>query len=99
LNQFTNLPQEIANTPYATMVDLGFKGVDDDNPGVEIIHRGKFKKLSNQQRNWLRRRSAVDPTIGHLKDIHGVQRCCHITRLGDAVLVAIDDTKDTFNYS
>jgi IS5 family transposase len=34
------------------VVDLGFTGVDAENPGVEIIHRRKFKKLSNQQRKW-----------------------------------------------
>ncbi len=32
------------------VVDLGFRGVDADNPGVEFIHRGKFKSLSKQQR-------------------------------------------------
>jgi hypothetical protein len=25
---------------------LGFRGVDGDNPGVEILHRGKTKRLS-----------------------------------------------------
>jgi IS5 family transposase len=67
------------------VVDLGFTGVDADNPGVEIIHRRKFKKLSNQQRRWLRRRSAVEPVIGHLKDDHGMRRCWLNGETGDAL--------------
>jgi IS5 family transposase len=59
--------------------------VDADNPGVEIIHRRKFKKLSNQQRRWLRRRSAVEPVIGHLKDDHGMRRCWLKGETGDAL--------------
>jgi IS5 family transposase len=50
LEQVTNLLQDIGVKPHTAVVDLGFTGVDADNPGVEIIHRRKFKKLSNQQR-------------------------------------------------
>ncbi len=46
--------------------NLGFRGVDADNPGKEIIHSGKFKSLTKLQRGWLKRRSAVEPVIGHL---------------------------------
>lgn len=41
------------------IADLGFRGVDADNPGIEIVHRGKFKSLTKQQRKWLKRRSAL----------------------------------------
>jgi IS5 family transposase len=34
---------------------------------VEIIHRGKFKSLTAQQRRWLKRRQAIEPMIGHTK--------------------------------
>ena len=34
----------------------GIPGVDDDNPGVQIIHRGRFESLTHRQRRWLRRR-------------------------------------------
>ena len=85
LEQVTNLMQDIGVTPHTAVVDLGFRGVDAVNPGVEIIHRGKFKKLSNQQRRWLRRRSAVEPTIGHLKDDHGLRRCWLKGETGDAL--------------
>ena len=41
LEQTTNLLQDIGRSPNQAIVDLGFRGVDADNPGVEIIHRGK----------------------------------------------------------
>lgn len=55
--------------------DLGFRGVDHDNPGMETIHRGKFKSLEPQQKAWLRRRQAVEPAIGPLKADHRMDRC------------------------
>lgn len=33
---------------------------------MEIIYRGKFKSLKEQQRRWLKGRQAVEPAIGHL---------------------------------
>jgi hypothetical protein len=59
--------------------------VDADNPGKEIIHRGKFKSLSKQQKGWLKRRTAVEPAIGHLKSDHRMDRCWLQGALGDAL--------------
>jgi hypothetical protein len=67
------------------VVDLGFRGVDRDNPQVEIIHRGKYKSLTKQQRRWLKRRQAVEPAIGHLKSDHRMDRCWLQGELGDAL--------------
>ena len=67
------------------VVDLGFRGVDADNPDKQIIHRGKFKSLSPQQKGWLRRRSAVEPAIGHLKADHRMDRCWLQGAVGDAL--------------
>jgi len=66
-------------------MDLGFRGVDRDNPQVEIIHRGKYKSLTKQQRRWLKRRQAVEPAIGHLKSDHRMDRCWLQGELGDAL--------------
>jgi IS5 family transposase len=85
IEQTTNLLQDIGVRPHTAVVDLGFRGVDADNPSVEIIHRGKFKKLTNVQRKWLRRRSAVEPVIGHLKADHGMRRCWLKGETGDAL--------------
>ena len=59
-------------------VDLGYRGVDADNPGVSIKHRGKFKTLTAQEKKWLKRRQAIEPIIGHLKSDHGMDRCHHL---------------------
>ena len=67
------------------VVDLGFRGVDADNPDKQIIHRGRYKTLSPQQKGWLRRRQAVEPAIGHLKSDHRMDRCWLQGALGDAL--------------
>ena len=85
LEQATNLTQDIAVKLKHIVVDLGFRGVDADNPGKEIIHRGKFKSLSKQQKGWLKRRTAVEPAIGHLKSDHRMDRCWLQGALGDAL--------------
>ncbi|HEX5683823.1 MAG TPA: IS5 family transposase [Ideonella sp.] len=85
LEQATNLLQDHALKLEQVVVDLGFRGVDADNPGVQIIHRGKFNSLSPQQKGWLRRRQAVEPAIGHLKSDHRLDRCWLQGALGDAM--------------
>ncbi len=85
LEQATNLTQDIAVKLKHIVVDLGFRGVDADNPEKEIIHRGKFKSLSKQQKGWLKRRTAVEPAIGHLKSDHRMDRCWLQGALGDAL--------------
>jgi len=38
-----NLLQDTGRAPKQVIVDLGYRGVDADNPSVQIIHRGKYK--------------------------------------------------------
>ena len=85
LEQSRILLEDVGVKPVDVVVDLGFRGVDWDNPGVEIIHRGKIKQLSALQKKWLRRRQAVEPVIGHLKDDNGMRRCWLKGALGDAL--------------
>ena len=85
LEQAANLTQDIVANLKHIVVDLGFRGVDAENPGKEIIHRGKFKSLSKQQKGWLKRRTAVEPAIGHLKSDHRMDRCWLQGALGDAL--------------
>ena len=75
LEQTTILLEDTGKSPQQVIVDLGYRGVDQDNPTVEIIHRGKYKSLTKQQRRWLKRRQAVEPAIGHLKSDHRMDRC------------------------
>ncbi|MDR0274870.1 MAG: hypothetical protein LBI48_05955, partial [Burkholderiaceae bacterium] len=88
LEQAGILTEEIGAKPKQVIVDLGYRGVDAGNPGVEIIHRGKLKSLTNQQRRWLKRRQAVEPAIGHCKSDNAMDRCWLKGQTGDAVLCA-----------
>ncbi len=85
LEQTNTLLERWGSSPKEVMVDLGFRGVDQDNPSVQIIHRGKYKSLSLQQKRWLKRRQAVEPAIGHLKSDHRMDRCWLRGALGDAL--------------
>ena len=85
LEQTTNLLQDLGRKPTQAIVDLGYRGVDQDNPGVEIIHRGKYKTLTALQRRWLKRRQAIEPAIGHTKSDHRMDRCWLKGAIGDAL--------------
>jgi len=85
LEQAANITQDLNVTLNQIVADLGFRGVDADNPGKQIIHRGKFKSLNPQQKGWLRRRQAIEPAIGHLKSDHRMDRCWLQGALGDAL--------------
>jgi IS5 family transposase len=85
IEQTTNLLQDIGRRPKQVVVDLGYRGVDADNPGIEIIHRGRYKSLTDQKKRWLKRRQAIEPLIGHTKADHRMQRCWLKGAIGDAL--------------
>ena len=64
---------------------MGYAGVDADNPGLEVIHRGKHKTLTAVQRRWLERRQAIEPMIGHTERDHRMARCWLKGAVGDAL--------------
>ena len=66
-------------------VDLGYRGVDADNPGVTVTHRGRIKSMSKAQRKQLKRRQAIEPTIGHVKHDNRMIRCHLQGSTGDAL--------------
>jgi IS5 family transposase len=91
LEQAAILVQDTGIQPTTAFVDLGYRGVDQDNPGVHIVHRGKSRRISAQERQLLRRRQAIEPIIGHLKQDHRMDRCHLKGEIGDrlhAVLCA-----------
>ena len=85
LEQTTNLMQDLGRSPKQVIVDLGYRGVDADNPGVQIIHRGKYKSLSDHEKRLLKRRQAIEPLIGHTKADHRMDRCWLQGAVGDAL--------------
>src|SRR5471030_2093415 len=64
---------------------LAYRGVDDDNPGVLIIHRGKYKTLTRHEKKLLKRRQSIEPLIGHSKADHRMDRCWLQGATGDAL--------------
>ena len=85
LEQTTNLLQDTGRVPKQVIADLGYRGVDADNPGVQIIHRGKYKSLSDHEKKLLKRRQAIEPLIGHAKADHRMDRCWLQGAVGDAL--------------
>ncbi len=87
IEQTNILLQELpgAPRPHTAIVDLGFRGVDAEVAPVRVIHRGKAKSLNARQRQWLKRRQAVEPIIGHTKADHGMRRCWLKGESGDAL--------------
>lgn len=67
------------------VVDLGYRGVDADNPGVQIVHRGRIKSMSLAQKKILKRRQAIEPAIGHTKHDNRMIRCYLSGSVGDAL--------------
>ncbi|RBF58366.1 IS5/IS1182 family transposase, partial [Xanthomonas oryzae pv. oryzae] len=71
--------------PQVAIVDLGYRGRDVE--GVQILHRGKAKTLTRRQWRWIKRRQAVEPVIGHLKQDCRLNRCHLKGAQGDALHV------------
>ena len=69
--------------PTQAIVDLGYRGRQIE--GVDLLHRALGKRLTRTQRRWLKRRQAVEPTIGHLKSDHRMGRCHLQGANGDAL--------------
>ena len=67
--------QDTGTQPCTAFVDLGYRGVDAENPDVRIVHRGKSKRISEEERQLLKRRQAIEPVIGHVKADQRMDRC------------------------
>ena len=85
LEHTTTLLQDLGVKPTTAVVDLGYRGVEKDVAPVQVIHRGKNKTLTKTQWRWLKRRQAIEPTIGHLKQDHWMDRCWLKGAEGDAL--------------
>ena len=87
IEQSTILLEDMGVKPRQVVVDLGYRGKDVDaaNPGVQIIHRGRYKTMSEHERRLLKRRQAVEPAIGHLKADYRMNRCWLKGSMGDAL--------------
>jgi len=59
--------------PEQAFVDRGYRGKEHHPEGVEVCISGR-RGLSRTLKALLRRRSAIEPAIGHLKDDNGLRR-------------------------
>ena len=85
ITQCNVLMQRTGRTVKQAFVDLGYRGVDAQNPGVNVTHRGRIKSMSKAERKRLKRRQAVEPVIGHVKHDHRMLRCHLKGSTGDAL--------------
>ena len=54
--------------------DLGYRGHGlESDANIKIVGRIP-KRATSAQRHWLKRRAAIEPTIGHLKSDHRLNR-------------------------
>ena len=60
--------------PLQAACDLGYRGHDYEGDCRILIANRYRKKVSASIRRWWKRRSAVEPVIGHMKHEHGMER-------------------------
>ncbi len=85
IEQTTIFLQDNAIKPSMVYVDLGYRGVDQQNPGIQTNRRGKSKLLNEKALTLLKRRQSVEPTIGHFKQDHRMGRCHLREESGDRI--------------
>jgi transposase, IS5 family len=68
LNEVLSRVEKVTGTkPTDAYVDKGYRGAQALNPGVQIHVSGTSRGKSSRQKKLLRRRSAIEPIIGHTK--------------------------------
>ncbi len=80
LEQVTILAER---APSTAIVDKGYRGVEVD--GVRILRSGQRRGITRTLKAMIKRRSAIEPTIGHRKMDGRLGRNLLKGRLGDAL--------------
>jgi IS5 family transposase len=70
--------------PAVAFVDRGFKGTAHHPADVAVYLSGR-KRLTRTLKTLLRRRSAIEPVIGHLKQDHKMERNHLLGKEGDCI--------------
>lgn len=66
-------------------VDMGYRGHDYDGPVEVLVDRRGRGSISKRVWRWMKRRAAIEPTIGHLKNDYRLERNRLKGPLGDAL--------------
>ena len=56
-------------------MDLGYCGVDVNNPGIRIIYKRRYKTMTDQHKRWFKLYQAIEPMIGHAKSDSHMDQC------------------------
>jgi IS5 family transposase len=70
--------------PKQAFVDRGFKGTEKTVEGIEVYIWGR-RGLSRTLKAMLKRRSGIEPIIGHMKHDHGMERNHLLGKAGDRI--------------
>ena len=73
--------------PSLTVVDRGYRGHGVQN--TKVLVSGTRRGLTPRLRKLLRRRSAIEPEIGHMKSDGRLARCALKGRIGDAIFAVL----------
>ena len=71
------------HTPKTAIVDKGYRGIE--LPDVQILRSGQRKGITKTLKAMIKRRSAIEPTIGHMKMDGRLGRNPLKGELGDAL--------------
>jgi IS5 family transposase len=87
------ITQQIGTSLTRVIADAGYRGHNAPlTPGLRVFTSGQKRGVTDQIKRELRRRPAVEPVIGHLKEEHRMGRNYLAGRAGDAanaVLAAV----------
>jgi IS5 family transposase len=80
------ITEQIGVSLTRVIADAGYRGHNAPrSPGLRVYTAGQKRGVTEQIKRELRRRSAVEPVIGHLKDDHRMGRNHLAGRHGDAI--------------
>ena len=83
--QMKQVDQLIGNTVREVHVDMGYRGHDYDGAVAVHIDKRRRGRTSRALWRWMKRRAAVEPSIGHLKSEHRLERNRLKGVAGDAI--------------
>jgi IS5 family transposase len=72
--QMEQVESLIGNKVSEVYVDMGYRGHDYDGPVAVHVDKRRRGRTSAPRWRWMKRRAAVEPSIGHLKSEHRLER-------------------------
>jgi len=72
--QMKQVESMIANQVSEAYVDMGYRGHDYDGAVTVHVDKRRRGRTSEARWRWMKRRAAVEPSIGHLKNEHRLER-------------------------